>query len=245
MGETHALIKSLKQCLKVRGISYVDIAQSLSISESSVKRTFADETFTMERLEKICALLDMSIYDLTKMTFVRSECRPRVLDLNQEQALAQDENLFVCFHLVINGFCYEDILKSYDWSDARTIKLLTTLDKLKLIELLPENKIKVLTANIIQWQKNGPVRKMYEGTVREEFLKAPFVGKYSLMSFETMELSHASVTIIISKIEQLLKQIDELAEVDMGLPKKLKCGHGVLLAVRPWVFSIVKKHKQS
>lgn len=245
MGETHALIKSLKHCLKVRNISYQDIAEYLSISESSVKRTFADESFTMGRLERICALLDMSIYDLSKMTFIESECRPRILTIEQEEALAKDEDLFVCFHLVINGFCFKDIIDSYEWSAIRVIKLLTTLDKLKLIELLPDNKIRVLTAHIIQWQKNGPVRKVYESTVREEFLKAPFLAKNALLSFETMELSPESVSIINRKIEQLLKQIDELAEADMSLPIHLKSAYGVLIAIRSWVFSVVERHKQN
>lgn len=245
MGESHALIKSLKHCLKMRNISYLDIAEHLSISESSVKRTFSEESFTMDRLEKICALLDMSIYDLSKMTFIENECRPRVLALEQEKALANDEDLFVCFHLVINGFNYDDIVNSYEWSAIRTIKLLTTLDKHGLIELLPDNKIRVLTAHIIQWQKNGPVRKMYEGTVREEFLKAPFLEKNALLSFETMELSPASVTIINRKIEQLLKHIDELAEADMSLPINSKSAYGVLIAIRSWVFSVIEKHKQN
>ncbi len=244
MSESHALITSLKHCLKERGISYQYIAEHLSISESSVKRTFSEETFTMSRLEQICALIDMSIYDLAKMSYVRSEGRQRVLSLEQEQVLAENENLFVCFHLVINAWCYEDILNHYDWSTASTIKLLTTLDKLKLIELLPGNKIKPLTSSIIQWRKNGPVRKVYEGRVREEFLKPAFTGKKELMSFETMEFSQASITIIIGKIVQLLKQIDELAEADMSLPNKLKSGCGLLFAIRPWVFSVVKKHIQ-
>ena len=68
MNESKSLIKTLKQCLKAHGLTYKHIAEHLVLSESSVKRTFAEESFSMSRMEQICGLLDMSIYDLAKLS---------------------------------------------------------------------------------------------------------------------------------------------------------------------------------
>lgn len=124
MNESKSLVKTLKQCLKAHGLTYRDIAQHLALSESSVKRTFAEESFSMRRLEQICGLLNMSIYDLTKLNRSADDKASNVLTIEQEQALADDERLFIGFHLVINGRSLEEILKFYDWGEPRLSRCL-------------------------------------------------------------------------------------------------------------------------
>ncbi|MEW5250661.1 helix-turn-helix domain-containing protein [Microbulbifer sp. 2201CG32-9] len=241
MKESQSLVRTLKQCLKAHGLTYRDIAQQLALSESSIKRTFAEETFSMRRLEQICGLLDMSIYDLAKLNRSAEDEVKNVLTHDQEQALAHDERLFIGFHLAINGWTLEEILEFYDWSESEAIGMLVRLDRLGLIELLPENRIKLSTSNVIHWRKNGPVRRRYEPQVRDEFLRASFAEKDAMMIFETVELSVASTTLISRKMEQLVREINELADLDSTLPISRKESWGMVLAMRPWVFSLAKK----
>lgn len=115
------------------------------------------------------------------------------------------------------------------------------LDKLGLIELLPGNQIKLMTSNVIHWKKNGPVRRRYEPQVREEFLRASFAEKDAMMVFEAVELSVVSTTLIHRKMAQLIREINELADLDSTLPLERKESWGMVLAMRPWVFSLAKK----
>ena len=62
-----------------------------------------------------------------------------------------------------------------------------------------------------------------------------------MMIFETVELSAASTTLISRKMEQLIQEINELADLDSTLPVKRKASWGMVLAMRPWVFSLAKK----
>ena len=59
------------------------------------------------------------------------------------------------------------------------------------------------------------------------------------MKFETAELSESSIKIISRKIERLVKEFDDLVELDMSLPLERKQGVGMLMAFRPWVFSLL------
>ena len=60
-----------------------------------------------------------------------------------------------------------------------------------------------------------------------------------MLRFATAELSASSMTIISRKIERLMKEFDELVELDMAQPPERKQAVGLLLAFRPWVFSLL------
>src|SRR6266536_3771891 len=67
MAQTQALIAALKQVLKSRSVTYAEIARRLRMSEASIKRVFAKQTFTLDRLDNICGILGIAITDLAKM----------------------------------------------------------------------------------------------------------------------------------------------------------------------------------
>ena len=68
MKQTSDLIATLKKCLRAHGMTYREVAEGLGLSVASVKRVFAEETFTLSRLEEVCGLLDITIHDLSRMT---------------------------------------------------------------------------------------------------------------------------------------------------------------------------------
>src|SRR5690606_6102241 len=61
MNETRRMIDALKRCLRARGMTYRALGRALGLSESSVKRLFAEGSFTLARLERVCGVLDMSV----------------------------------------------------------------------------------------------------------------------------------------------------------------------------------------
>ena len=61
------LISTLKRVLKTRGVTYADLAGRIALSEASVKRLFSQGTFTLERLEEVCAALEIDVFELAKL----------------------------------------------------------------------------------------------------------------------------------------------------------------------------------
>ena len=61
MSEITQLIATLKRELKQQGKTYRGVAKALGLSEPSVKRLFATEQFTLERLVEICGLLGLTL----------------------------------------------------------------------------------------------------------------------------------------------------------------------------------------
>lgn len=55
MSQTKLIVETLKQELRKQGINYRQVAQTLGLSETSVKRLFAGNSFTLERFG--CSLI--------------------------------------------------------------------------------------------------------------------------------------------------------------------------------------------
>lgn len=239
MHQTSQLVDALKKLLRAKGVTYRDVAAALNLSEASVKRIFANESFTMNRLEQICQFLDITIYELARLAAHADRQPVTTLSVDQEAALADEPQLLSYFYLLVNGWPPSRIKRKLGIDDVQSTKALTKLHRLELIELQSRNRVRLLTARTIAWRKNGPVRRRYEQQVREEFLGFDFDRAGGVMRFETAELSESSLTILRRKIAKLVKEFDELVELDMALPPEEKQSVGFLLAARPWVFSLL------
>lgn len=238
MSECAQIIAVLKRSLKARGTTYRDLAQAVGLSEASIKRIFAEETFSLTRLEQICTALGLSIAEVARMAAQQTTSGGSQLTLEQEQVLASEWRLLACFHLLLNGHQPAAIGRELDLPERQLRSLLVKLDAAKLIELQPKLKVRLRTPNVIAWRSDGPVRRLYEQQVKTEFLQAEFNGRQELINFVSAELSEASAKILKRKAELLARDFADLAALDAGLADQEKRSMGLLLALRPWVFSM-------
>ena len=82
MAQTQALITTLKKVLKSEGVTYRDLAKNMDLSEASIKRLFAQQSFSLQRLDQICQLLGMEISDLVKQM---ESSQQQIDELNEDQ----------------------------------------------------------------------------------------------------------------------------------------------------------------
>lgn len=247
MNETQRMLETLKRCLRARGMTYDRLGRALGLSESSVKRLFSDESFTLARLERVCKALDMSIADLARMTTgasaPESGAQTFSLTLEQERVLSNNPLLFAFFYLLLNGRTIEEVTERLGLS-ARAVR--TFMDKLaaaRLIDIEKANKVRLHARLPIAWRPDGPVRKLYERQVRAEFLQSEFSSANEALIFHSAELSPASLRILMRKIEKLSTDFADLAALDMNLSSRDKTSVALLLAARPWVFSMFSAYR--
>src|SRR5690606_19769164 len=132
---------ALKRCLKARGMTYARLAAALGLSEASVKRLFSGGGFTLRRVEQICRVLEIDLFELARLA--RSDAAAVTeLTVAQEQALAADPRLLLVFHLVLGGWRLDEIVGQYSLARAECVKLLLALDALRLIDLGPGNEVR-------------------------------------------------------------------------------------------------------
>ena len=160
MSECAQIIAVLKRSLKARGTTYRDLAAAVGLSEASIKRIFAEETFSLARLEQICTALGLSIAEVAKMAAQQTAAGGPQLTLEQEQVLASDWHVLACFHLLLNGHQPAGIGRELNLPERQLRGLLVKLDAAKLIELQPKLKVRLRTPNVIAWRSDGPVRRL-------------------------------------------------------------------------------------
>jgi len=243
MNETDRMLEMLKRCLRARGMTYRGLGQALNLSESSVKRLFADGSFTLSRLERVCAALDMSVADLARMTGGTRDAQAATLTLEQERTLASDATLLACFYLLLNGRSVDATERRLGLTARAMRALIGRLSSARLLNVDAKRNVHLHAKLPIAWRPDGPVRRLYERQVRAEFLQGAFSGNDEALTFHSAELSPASVRILLRKIERLAMDFADLAALDVHVPQRDKTSIALLLACRPWVFSMFSAYR--
>ena len=233
MSQAAQLVDLVKQTLRDRGQTYADLGRALRLSESSVKRLFSKKKLSLDRLEQICAHLELEISDLLELAR-SNEARITELTEEQEQALVADPRLLLVGLLVLSHWGAEQIRTTYRLADAEIVKHLTRLDALGIIDLMPGNRIKLRLARNFAWRKRGPLQRFFEERVQAEFFDSSFHGPGELRFVVHGSLSPHSNERLQQRMMKLAEEFDALAEEDRrSEPKKLG-GTTLVLAIRPW-----------
>ena len=237
MAQTGLLVAELKRYLKAQGITYAALAKQLDLSESSVKRLFARHSFSLKRLEQILNLVGLEIADLIALMNERREFLTQ-LTPEQEEALLADPKLLLTMYLLLNGWPLAQITSTFSIDDADAERLLIRLHRARIIELLPFNRVKLLTARNFTWRKDGPVQRFFVREVQREFLDSSFAAPGEHLRFVAGHLSRASLAQLQQSMDRLAREFDELARRDAALPLEERSGASAVFAVRPWEFSM-------
>lgn len=238
MLERERLLAALKRILKERGWRYADLAAALGVSEPTIKRSLASGRMSLERLEQVCDALDIDFFELARSARGTRDSR-RHLSARQEAALADDPRLMTVFHLLCQGWQSAAIGEGYGLRKPELLRLLAQLDRLRLIELLPGDRVRLRMPRDFSWRDDGPVRARYFQMASREFIDHAFDTGDACFALEIRELGEASAATLRRKLERLVAEFKEAAELDVSLPPERRRSVGMLVASRPWVFSLV------
>ncbi|WP_286238614.1 helix-turn-helix domain-containing protein [Neptuniibacter halophilus] len=240
MAQVSALIDTLKRELKAQGKTYSDVAAQLELSEASVKRLFAEKNFTLQRLESICDLLNMELSELVQQ-MSKEQFQLTQLTREQEKEIAHDLILLLITVSVISGMTYQDILDTYNIPETECIRKLAQLDRLKIIDLLPGNRVKLLVAPNFHWLPNGPIQQFFQQKVEQDFFSSRFDKANEKLIVSNAILTDSSNAQLQKKMERLLSEFNELMQEDQSAPNHKKHGTTMVLAIRQWQYSLFKK----
>ncbi|MFV0477518.1 MAG: XRE family transcriptional regulator [Parahaliea sp.] len=233
MAQVTPLIDTLKTSLKAAGITYAHIANALNLSESSIKRKFSKEEFTLAEVDRICSLCALDISTLVKRMDERHD-RLQSLSIEQEREIADDLALLVVTVCVLNRWRFEDILKFYIFEEHQLIQMLARLDRLHLIELQVGNRIKLLVAPNFGWQPGGPIQKRFLKSIQKDFFAANFEQQEHCLIVLNGMLSAESNSELRRRMQRLAREFDQLNREDSSLDFNQRRGYTAVLALRDW-----------
>jgi transcriptional regulator with XRE-family HTH domain len=233
MPKATTLVDSLKRELKARNITYADLATRISMSEASVKRMFSQKNFTLQRLDDILQATEISLRDLALNS--GEESLISELTFEQEKEIINDPKEFLVAVSVLNLLTVEQMIKIYELTEVEVIKYLLRLDKIGFLELLPNNRVKLLVSRTFRWIPNGPIQNDFRDQAYAEYLSCDFNGDHELMRLINVMLSKQSVNALLNRLKQVAREFSEQHQEDAKLPFEEKHRMSFMLAARPWL----------
>lgn len=243
MARSAVLVETLKRELKARGLTYAAVARGLRMSEASVKRMFARRAFTLSRLDAICELAGLDFMELARLSAPREAVISR-LSLEQEKELVDNPRLMLVALCTLNHWSYDDIVAKYALSPAECVRLLARLDRLKFIELLPGNRIRLLVSRAFSWNPDGPIQRLFKQQFLADFFRSRFDREAELMLLANGMLSRASVAALLATLRKAAAEFSQLRADDATLPLGERVPITLLVAARPWSPEVLRKYRR-
>lgn len=239
MSLSHDLLEALKARIKRHGLTYAKLAPQIGLSEAAVKRTFSKGTMTLARLEEICEVLGIGLAELSQDLQSRREPLGE-LSAEAEHELIDDPRLFLGLYLVLNRWSEADVLEHYHFNKVEWTRILARLDRMGVIDLLPDNEVKLRTTRNFRWRVHGPIQKLFERKLLPEYFAQGFNGPHQHVRLLTGMMTPASAEHFERLLADLSKAFDALLENDAALPVDGRIGISAVLAVRPWEIPMFK-----
>lgn len=241
MNQSITLVDTLKRCLKAEGKTYADLSLHLGLSESTIKRLLSEKQhISLARIEEICQFIGMEISDLVQKM---QEAQNHLTKLTQEQEekITQDLLLLLITICTLNRWTPQQITEKYHISDAECFKRLRILDELNIIDLLPNNVVKLRISSNFQWQAGGPIQRFFQEKVGAEFFNSTFSAEDECLHVLNGMLSLPSNSELQQRLSRIVQEFNDLNNQDATLPHDKRSGTTLVLAMRNWQYGLFEK----
>lgn len=232
--QVEVLLQALKQLFRARGLRYRDVADKLGVTERTVKRWFTNHGLTMDVVEDLCGVVDMSFIELCEVAKDDLDIRPQRLSHDQEQQLFADLQLALVFMLLTRGWSAQEIQRECAMPEAVLVGHLVRLEKIKLVELLPGNKVRVLFGRNIRWRENGEAGRAFGRGLNNLFAEMDYSNPEAVWSTQVVNLSPHSLAELRGKFHKLLIEVLQASDADRKSLADNKTWHAILLAAHPF-----------
>lgn len=231
--ETAQLVATIKRLLRKQNVTYRVLAEYLKLSEPSIKRLFSSGRFTVERLEQVSHLLGYTLAELTREA-IATQIRLNTLTRKQEQELVSDPKLLLVAVCALNNWNVHEIIEYYLITENECVKHLLRLDKLRVIDLLPGNRIRVNVSRDFDWLPGGPISEYFKVNGQKEFMQGTFDREDESRVFVHGMLTDQARAQLLDELRRLRQRMLTLHEESLVAPLSKRYGVGLMFALRAW-----------
>ncbi|AMM26675.1 helix-turn-helix domain-containing protein [Variovorax sp. PAMC 28711] len=235
MSTTIDLVLALKAELKNARMTYADLARSLDMAESSVKRMLAKGDMPLSRVDAICRALKMDFADLARRV---ADAQPLVRELTheQEKAVVKDKKLLLVAINVLSQWTLEQITAAYRITEAECIGCFAQLDRIGIIELRPMNRYRLKLAKTFRWRPHGPFMEFFRDHVVLDYYRGGFDGPAEALMLVHGTISRALAPSFRERMQRVAQDFAQQHQTDQKLAPKDVEGYTLVLGMRNWEF---------
>ncbi|XAH24254.1 helix-turn-helix transcriptional regulator [Xylophilus sp. GW821-FHT01B05] len=233
MSTTADLVTALKKELKAAHMTYADLAQSLGMAESSVKRMLAKGDMPLSRIDAICRALRLDFAELARRV---ADAQPLTdhLTLEQERAVVADRTLLLMAIHVLSQWTLEQVVAAYRVTEAEAIRALVQLDRIGIIDLRPGNRYRLRLSKTFHWRPHGPVMDYFREHAVLDYFGGGFDGPGEGLLLVHGNISRALAPVFFERMQRLAQDFAQQHQADQKLADEAREGYTLLLAARRW-----------
>lgn len=158
--EYEVAMSAVKGALKKQKLTYAELARRMQLSESGLKKILSGKDGSFQRLARICEELGLSLRDLLAGEDDTHEIS--FTPAQQEYLTSNAAALRLYWALVYERRLLPEAEKLAGLNGRDTFSALRKLDQLNLLELLPENRLRIPSVRSVRWVGDGPlIRKLH------------------------------------------------------------------------------------
>jgi len=243
MSTTHDLVTMLKAELKAAGITYAELARQLGMAESSIKRVFAKADMPLSRIDEVLRVLKMDFGELARKVADAQPLR-RELTLEQEAAVVADRKRLLLAICCVSQWTIEQMLSTYQLSEAECVKYLLQLDKLGIIELRPLNRYRLKIAKGFRWHPDGPVMRYFRAHVVDDYYAGGFDGEGEALLLVHGQISASQASTFVERLQRVGQDFAQQHLADQKLAPEQKRPYTLVVGMRSWLFAAFRDLKR-
>jgi hypothetical protein len=236
MSTSQDLVAAMKSELKQQGITYASLARQLALAESSVKRMFSRGDMPLVRVDEICRVLKIDFADLARKV---ADARPARHELTQEQekAVVADRRLLLLAICCLSQWTLEQIVASYQFSEAEVIRGFAKLDRLGIIELKPMNRYRLHIDKTFRWRPGGPVMSYFREQVMGDYFAGDFDRTGEMLMLVHGEIGRSLAGTFVERLQRVGQDFAQQHLADQKLAPHHRSGYTRVVGMRNWFFA--------
>lgn len=210
----------IRRKIKEKGYTQDEFSKILEVSIATLNRWLRGEGLLFSDLSLMAEKLDIKLSEI--LTLAEGD-KSSIFNytLEQENAFVNIEGLLAFFDSLLKGKSIANITKSHKLTEKSVNYYLAKLDKLQLIEWLPQNKVKLKVNGEPRWISGGPLSQIFRKQIMTDYIQN-YLNNREMLKIGLYTLSHESTKKIELKQTELIEFARTLEIKDTSSCQNLK-----------------------
>jgi hypothetical protein len=198
----------------------------------------------LSRIDEVLRVLKMDFAELARK-IADAQPQRRELTLEQERAVVADRKLLLLAICCVSQWTFEQMVATYQLSDAECVKYLLQLDKLGIIELRPLNRYRLKIAKGFRWQPHGPVMEYFRKHVAADYYSGGFDADGETLLLVHGQISTSQAATFVERLQRVGQDFAQQHLADQKLSSEQKKPYTLIVGMRSWLFAAFRDLKRT
>jgi hypothetical protein len=198
----------------------------------------------VSRIDDICRIINLDFADLARRV---ADTQPLMLELTlaQEKAVVADRTLLVVAICVISQVPAEEILATYDLSEAKLVSALTQLDRHRHHRPAPGQPLSAQGGQGLPLAAAGPVMEFFRKEVLHDYFAGGFDGESEMLMVVHGEIGRGLANSFRERLMRIGQDFSNQHLADQKLPPDQRRPYTIVIGMRSWLMAaLAEMHRR-